>query len=485
MNNRTIKYYISIALAIGILSACKKTWNQRDTISDEQLKVNLFQQIQSNANLSLFTSLLTKTGYDKVISSSKRFTVWAPVNAAMQDVDPAILADTAKAKQFVANHIANLTYLTTEPQPSMRIRTLSGKNVTFTATGIDEANITKADTYVSNGVLQIIDKALLPKLNIWEYINSQTLGLNQKTYLQSQNYIVIDTSKATVSSIDPVTGKPILKPGTGEVQKNHYFDNVADISNEDQQYTYIILTDDALNTEANKISKYFATSTVDSTTSITNFYVLKDMVINGLYTANNLPDTLLSVNNVKVPINKAAITQTYNASNGIVYVMNAVNFRVQDKITPIIIEGEKPSVFARSDKGANIFYRTKKDLNGNVFNDLLIAGTGGSTLTASFWAGYNVPNVYSCKYTVSWRVVNDVVTTGWTQKLAFDTPLATTFPYTSVGRLNYDEVTLGTYTKSNFGLLPIYAVGGNANSTAIGSNGSISIDYIKLVPILQ
>lgn len=484
MNNRTFKYYIAIVLAVGILSACKKTWNQRDMIANAQLKVNLFQQIQGNANLSQFAALLAKTGYDKVISSSKRFTVWAPVNSAMQAVDPAILADTARAKQFVANHIANLSYLTTEPQPSMRIRTLSGKNVTFTATQVEDANITQADTYVNNGVLQIIDKALTPKLNIWEYINSQAFGGNQKAYLQSQNYTIIDTSKATVVSIDPVTGKPILKPGTGEVSRNYYFDNVADISNEDQQYTYIILTDGGLSTEANKISKYFATSTADSTASITNFYVLKDLAINGVYTAANLPDTLLSVNNVKVPISKAAITQTYNASNGIVYVMSSVNFRVQDKIAPIIIEGETPSLFARTDKDANIFYRTKKDLNGKIFNDLLIAGTASSTLNASFYAGYNVPNVYSCKFTVSWRVINDLATTGWTQQLSFNTPTAATFPFISVGSLNYNEVALGTYVKSTFGLLPIYTVGGNVTSTAVG-NGSISIDYIKLTPILQ
>ena len=485
MRNLKITYILLFLVTAGAICACKKNWDQRGNIADQQLNTSLLQQIQQTPDLSTFAGLLVKTGYDKLISSSKKYTILAPNNVAMQAVDPAILNDTGKVKLFVANHIAIQTYLTSDVQTSLRIRMLSGKIVQLTKTQAEDANIVRNDIYVSNGVVQVIDKALVPRQNIWEFITGlSSTGLAQRDFLVSQNYTVIDTSKATVTSIDPATGKPILKPGTGVVNRNYYFDKVADLSNEDAQLTYFVITDAAFTSERSKLLKYFATSTPDSTASITNFWVLKDLAVNGI-NANSatLPDTLISVSGVKVPISKAAIQQTYRASNGVVYVMNSVNFRVQDKITPIIVQGENPASFARTDRAANIFYRVKKDPSGNVFNDLLIAGTGGSTLTAAFYARYNIPQVYSCKYTVYWRVVNDLVTSGWSQQIALGS-LTGTFPATNVGYLHYNEVSVGAYTKTAFGTLPAFAIGANATSSAVG-NGSVSLDYLKLVPVLQ
>lgn len=482
--NKTSKYISLLALLAVIFTACKKQWDQRDSITDQQLNVTVMQQIKANADLSIFASYLTKTGYDKVLNSTKTYTVWAPNNTAMQAVDQSILTDTAKLRVFIANHIANQIYLTNEPQPSMRIHNLLGKNVTFTPTKVEDANIVKANQYVKNGVVHTIDKALTVKQSIWEYINSLTgVGQEDKNYLINQNYIVIDTSAATVTGVDPKTGKPILKPGTGVVNKNYYFDNVGDLSNEDKQYTHIILTDAAFDAEENIVSKYFTTSDPDSTYNLSAFNVVKDLTINGVVTPDQLPDHLVSVNNVNVPINKAAIVQTYNASNGIVYVMSSVNFNLADKITPIYIQGENPSYFSRTDKGGDIFFRIKKDDQGQIFNDIFISGTGSNgALPAKFFAAYNLTKLYSCQYTVYWRAVNDIQTTAISQQLSFASPTAGTFPYTSVPPNVYTETQLGTYTMTRYGYMSMFLIG--ANSTTAGTN-SLTLDYVKLVPVLQ
>ncbi|QJD95247.1 fasciclin domain-containing protein [Mucilaginibacter robiniae] len=481
--SKLFKYTILITVLSVAFTACKKQWDKRDTVTDPQLNVSLMEQIQAHTDLSVFAGYLTKTGYDKLLNSTKTFTVWAPNNQAMQAVDQSLLTDTAKLRQFVANHITTQIYLTNAPQPSLRIHTLIGKNVTFTASKVEDANIVKANQYVRNGVLHIIDKGLIPKQSIWEFINGLTsIGLKQKAYLQSQNYTVVDTSQATITGVDPVTGKPVLKPGTGVISKNHYFDNVADLSNEDKLYTYIVLTDNAYDTERSKVTKYFATSTADSTYNLSSFNVLKDLTFNNALTTAQLTDTVLSVNNVKVPVNKSNIVQTYNASNGIVYVMNNVPFRVQDKITPIYIQGENPSYFSRTDKAGDIFYRIKKDNKGVTFNDIYIFGGGANgTLPAQFYAAYLPKNLYSCQYKVYWRAINDVQTTAISQQLAFNTVTAATFPYTNVNPLVYDDVLLGNYTLSKFGTIPMYLIG--ANATASGTN-SLILDYIKLVPVL-
>lgn len=320
MNHFRNRYFFTILLVVLILTACKKQWDQRDAIVDQQLNIDLVQQIQANSNLSVFAGYLVKVGFDKVLAASKTYTVWAPTNAALANIDPAIVADTAQLHLFVANHIANQVYLTSSLQGSIRLHNLNGKNLTFAPTTIEDANITTANQYVKNGVLNIIDKPLYVKQNISQYVRSlTTVGLLQQAFIFRNDSTFIDTTKATVASIDPKTGKPILVPNTGVVNINKYFNKVAALATEDSTYTYIVLTDAGYNNERNKVSKYFATSSVDTTMNIlSGFNVLKDVAIRGLVLPADLPSVLKSVNGVPVPIDKTAIIQTYNASNGIV-----------------------------------------------------------------------------------------------------------------------------------------------------------------------
>jgi len=373
MTHNKKNYFLMLLLTAAMFSACKKQWDQHDAIVDQQLNVNLFQQIQANSNLSTFAGYLTKIGFDKVLAGSKTYTVWAPTNAALASMDPAVVADTAQLHLFVANHIANQVFLTTAIPASIRIRTLNGKNVTFTPTTVEDANITAANQYVSNGVLNVIDKALTYKLNIDQFVRSlTTVGQLQLAYIARNDSSFVDTTKATVASINPTTGKPILVPGTGIVKLNKYYNKVARLDNEDSLYTYIVFTDAAYNTERNKVASYFQTVTNSTDTTLNilaGFNVLKDAAIRGKVLPANLPASLTSVNGVPVPIDQTQIVQKYDCSNGYVYVMSAVNFNVATKITPIIVQGESPSFFKQG-SGTNQF-RLKTDNNGVPLHDLL------------------------------------------------------------------------------------------------------------------
>lgn len=287
MKYKHLYYFLILFLSIQILTSCTKEWDKHDAVTDAQLTKTLMDQIDLNSNLSTFSGYLKKTGYDKIIASSKTFTVWAPTNAALQNLDQSVVTDTVKLKQFVGNCIANQSYLTSAAQPTLRVKTLNGKNITFTQTTFEEANITTANQYVANGILHIVDKAILPKLNIWEFVNSATtVGLKQKAFLQALNYTYTDTTQATQTGVDPATGKPILKPGTGVINANTYLNTVADVSNEDKQYTFFVLADAAFDSERNKLTKYFTTTGsygttgLDSTSYLTSFNVVKDLTVN-------------------------------------------------------------------------------------------------------------------------------------------------------------------------------------------------------------
>lgn len=523
MNHHKNKFLLVLLVIAVAFSACKKQWDDRTATVNQQLDKTLMQQIQENSNLSTFAGYLTKIGYDKLLSTSKTYTVWAPDNQALQSIDPAVVADTAKLRLFIANHVANQVYLTANAQPSLKIRTLNGKNVTFTATTVEDATITGANQYVNNGVLHVINKALAPKLNIYEYIKSLTaVGAMHKQYLLSQDTSFIDTAKATVASIDPKTGKPILVSGTGVVNQNKYFNRVANLAAEDSTYTYFVLTDAAFSTERSKVSRFFATVTnsVDTTNALAGFNVLKDVAIRGTVLPDALPASLKSIFGVNVPINKAAIVQSYKASNGMVYVMSSMDFALADKIKPITIQGELPSFFQRTDTRANIQYRIKRDPNGVDFSDILLSA---SNLPGQYFVAYKLSNLYTCQYKVTWRAINDipyVAPTGGTlptvsQRLMFGpiTPtingttatlsFVVTFPYVNTSSpalpVNYAEVVLtgatgananinstgGTLNVTKYNSVNMYLQ--NANITGTGTNvnlNAMTLDYVTLTPIL-
>ncbi|EHQ29185.1 fasciclin domain-containing protein [Mucilaginibacter paludis] len=495
------RYYVLLVFCTMVISSCKSPWDKHDTVTNSVLAINLLDQINQNPNLSKFSQYLAQTGYDKVIASSKTFTVWAPTNTALQAVDASILGDTVKLKQFIGNHLSNLSYTTNMASPSIRVKTLNGKNATFTPTTFENANITTANQYVANGILHIIDAAVIPKLNIWDYVNSlTTVGQKQLAYLQSQNYIYQDTTLATVTGVGS-NGKPILKPGTGLVNANYYLNQTANLKDEDQMLTYIVLTDAAYDTENNKVNKYFATSSIDSTAKLAAFNVTKDLVIKGAYVPSALPDTLLSINNIKVPVLRGAnIVQSYAASNGVVYVMSSANFKLVEKVPPIVIQGEDATFFARTDKGAAIVYRLRKDPAGIAYKDIYIATNTAATLTPLFYAGYTINNANSVTYKVYQRAINEQMTAGtaatstapavqpapilFSQQLSIYSPFSATptqFGFQTVASFNYSEVLIGTFTNTRYGYLKFTNSG--ANSTTANAN-SITLDYLKLVPTL-
>jgi hypothetical protein len=257
------------------------------------------------------------------------------------------------------------------------------------------------------------------------------------------------------------------------------------------------MADGGLNNELSKFSKYFATSTVDSTTKATTFSIIKDLVVPGVYSTKKepgtlaMPDSITSQFGVKIPINMNDTIRSYNASNGRVYVMKDVFFRLVDKIQPIVIQGESEPVPGttgswykndNSNRVYNFYYRIKNDPNGVQWKDIYVEtnSQNGVGLTAQFWIGYPLKNVNTVAYKVYVRAINDSKTT-FSEMISFNAPLAGTIPYFQVTRNNFAETYVGNYTNTSYGYNSMFVVG--ANSTTSGAN-SVTFDYIKLVPIL-
>ncbi len=468
-----------LLLALQLLTGCSKVKDDRNEITDPALQKNLLELISEDSRLSSFKEYLVKTGYDKVLSSSKAITVFAPANSALASLDPAIVNDAVKLKKFIGNHIALKQYRTAELGIKTRIGMLNGKYCNMQQTKIEDAAIITADKYANNGMLQVIDKALPALDNCWEFLsNSSDAPVKQKNFMLSLFRKVFDTSKAIFVGINPLTGEPIYQAGTDSVFTNLFLNRVQNLEKEEKQYTLFMLTDAAWDAEQTRFAPYFVTNTPDSNALVTGWNVIKDFAVDTVYQPNAIPDTITSKFGTRLPVERSAIVKTVKTSNGIIYIMNRMNVLPASKFKTITIQGEAYNAQS-TNRRSNTYFRDRYNtLTGFDFTDVLVLGHGVSL----FHLRYDIPEVPSIKYKAYWVAVNDFQTATYSQRLAIGVSTATTFPYTVVGLNNYNEVYIGEFTQTKYSpVLNVYLVGANSTTAAVNP---LVCDYIKLVPSL-
>lgn len=155
--NRTISL---LACAAALTLAACATTPAPQTIS---------QTAAAKPELSTLTRLLKEADLTDTLQGAGPYTVFAPTDAAFKAVPAATMAALAKDK---ARLKAVLTYhvvpgaLTSADLKNGPLKTVQGKNVALYRSGtfltVEEALVTTADVRASNGVIQVVDKVLIP-----------------------------------------------------------------------------------------------------------------------------------------------------------------------------------------------------------------------------------------------------------------------------------------------------------------------------------
>jgi len=476
MTRKYIKYIALLCISVVVYS-CKNNLELHNGLTNIDNSLDLSQKLSAQANLSIFNGYVKSTGYDKVLAGAQNYTVWAPTNQALANLDAAIVSDPVKLKDFVANHIAISTFGLNKEGDTSRLKLLNNKYGTFTSTKFEESTISGGGQFVKNGVLYAIDQAVVTKQNIWDYMLANTDASLQKNYINNLSITVIDTANATIIGYNNL-GNPIFAPNPPMISRNTYWVNVADLRDEKQQYTYFILQDAAFTAESAKLTPYFPSVNPNLNAS---YFLVKDLTVKGVYPIEKLPDTLISVQGVKVPVNKANIIRSYRASNGMVHVVNALPFRLKDKVPEFKIEGEKPQSVTAA---RTLLYRTKIDNLGKSFDDLEVY----DHKYAEFGVFYTKANLPVVKYKVYARAISglqgDPQVVAFTQRYFFYSPSTTSYSlfYTHlVNPLTFNETYLGEYTPTEFGNFIFRLTA--ANSTSVNVN-TLILDYLRFEPVL-
>lgn len=474
--------FLAIALA-----SCSDPWDDRKS-DDANLEINLTQAIANNPETSKFAEALVKTGYDKVLKQSKTYTVFVPTNDAMDKVSISILNNTDALVFFVQNHITLTAFSSVRDEPSEKVQMFSNKFLVFKGTNlIDDAPIIDADNYVSNGVFHILSKALTPKMNIWQFVNATGSSIEMSKYLKS-------LTELNIYKADSIA-KLATVPGLyADSLSNSYLRNVYNLNNEKNRYTLFLMEDGGYTAEVDKLKPYLVKNSAARTDTYSSYFTVRDMAFPKAYLPNELPSTLTTRFGVTVPIDKTQIAGHIILSNGIVYIMKKVDVPVANRLVTTKIEGEKNTTFFpyTNYNRSTIFYRDKKDPKGDLFNDIMQQHR--VTEGPNFFINYTATDLYSTKYKVYWRAINDVQSNVYQQRLIVGTVFKTdgtidlttslmAFPYMNVELKIYDEVYIGEFSLPQAGNIDTISLVATATTTV--GNNSLTLDYLKFVPVVN
>lgn len=480
------KYSKAILASLTLCAAvsCSDPWDEHTKNVDNNLNENLAERLTSISETSEFGKLLTETGYDRVLADTKTYTVWAPTNAAIEAVPTSELNDLESKTLFVRNHIALTAFGSVSTLDTVPVQMLSNKYLEFIGGSVmDGSSVVTADQYTSNGLYHIVDDALIPRENIWEYINNTAGNNAMSSYLVSLNeFNIYQSDSIAKADAEAMPGQ------YADSLTNSYLNNVYNLNNEKNKYTFFLLENEAFNTEVEKLEPYLVKGTTDSTATYASYFTTRDFAFHKSVAKENLPDTLVSRFGVKVPINKDNIVNEVPLSNGMLYVVGAMDVPLETRLVPTKIEGETPTGFSQGDLRANTFYREKEDLEGVRFDDIMVQNHG----VPLFSIYYGANDLYSTTYQVYWRAINDIQENTFQQRLSFGgmfnelgevvDPIAT-LDYTDVAPDVYDENYVGEFTLEEAGKLDIISLIA-ANSGSNGEN-TLTLDYIKLVPVIK
>jgi len=394
-----------ISLTIGIvllIFGCQNIWDEHyDGPVRDLPDYNLYEFIGSNPDLSIFSQMLQKTGYDSILSVSQTFTVWAPVNSALSDID---LNDEENISEIVRNHITRGNYSTSAIQSS-QVKMINGKNILFerASTGFTfgKAPIKEANIITGNGQVHILDGYVPYTNNILEFIN-RTEGLDSlDAYLESQNLLIFDPYNSTEIGFDSA-GNVVYDSVFNMINLVLY--ELGSLGTEDSFYTALLPDNTAWEEAFQRAEPYFNIPDIygglTRKRTATQWAVVQDMVFREQVYDPAEFDSLVSTNgNVFYsPVDIFAGAQMNELSNGIGYVTGQMPFAdTSSWYKPIEIEAETES--GRENANSNIYVRTGfgsgLDISGDEY--IAVSPTGTSNI-AQPYVRFSIPNTLSATY---------------------------------------------------------------------------------------
>lgn len=406
-----IKRYSGILTlaAITLFSSCSEWDDHFETDNNvSHATSNLYEALCQNSETSRFAELAASVGYDKVLSSSQTYTVFAPSNEALANLET---SNEEEIKKIVTNHIARYTN-PTSTSTKEGVRMLNGKiyqfdnNTSFEGCHIDLANLRS-----TNGLLHQIDKQIPYANNIYEHIQSNPKYSKLYQFIHQFDENKFDEENSVEVDIDE-EGRPVYD--TIMVSYNRLLENklygLGHIANEDSTYSMILPDNQAWDAAYNRISPYFKvydtnTDKADSIQQVrTQLAILSDLIYRGKHATPESEDSLVSTSGsiIHQPSTLFSSATREQASNGNVFSVSQLNYdNTETWNKPISVEGEEQNGRSYNNTLVSAYTRNVKAESSvkNVSGDSYIEVQPISVATNPS-VTFEIPNVLAGKYNV-------------------------------------------------------------------------------------
>ncbi len=303
---------------------------------DEVNRQNIVQLAQGNSNLSSLVQALTKfPDLVTTLSTSGNFTVFAPDNAAFDDLLNFLELESVDEipqeilRDVLEYHVIASTKLKANQLQSQSYATVNGESVvvSVSSAGVvinSSTNVTTADVEASNGVVHVIDEVLVPAA-VLEVLTAPTQNIVQ---LAQGNPNLSTLVAALVKFPDLVTTLSGTGTFTVFAPTNAAFTNLLGVIGQTS-------LDAVPESVLRKILEYHVVaSAAVSSTQLTN---------GSVNTVANEPIQVNVSSGVVLNGNSTVTTADVEATNGIVHVVNAV--LVNPSILPIVNTVVEPAYF--------------------------------------------------------------------------------------------------------------------------------------------
>lgn len=248
-----MKHYYNIGITMMVATCLAATscsdfddYNEVPAENNVSASLTLWENIKNNKELSQFASLVQKSGYDKLLSASRTYTVWAPLNETF-DFDKWSAADSSDLRfKFIENHIANFNHYISSPI-NERIQTLNSKTYSFEGNHekgtFGGVQIAKSNVPGSNGVLYTLDGEAIYHYNFYEYLTANQENDSLAKYILQYEQKILDENNSVAGPI--VDGIQTWEDSVMILKNGLLNDMDADIDLEDSSFVMLLPTNEA------------------------------------------------------------------------------------------------------------------------------------------------------------------------------------------------------------------------------------------------
>ena len=261
-----IKYIGMAMMAAGMLAATSCTdfsdYNEARTDAQATGNQTLWENIRQNSQLSEFAALIQKSGFDKALSQTQYYTVWAPLNGTFDVASLQQLDNNALLQQFVYNHVAAYGH-NASGALNERVHMLNGKSYDFTGAGsytFGGVGISQANQPSNNGVMHIMNGATVYHPNLYDFLTDNQLSAGKgidslRAYFQKYEYAYLDENASVVG---PIVNGVQTYIDSVMVKVNSLTSTLnAKLEQEDSSYTFLMPTNDVWTKSYDRIKGYF------------------------------------------------------------------------------------------------------------------------------------------------------------------------------------------------------------------------------------